>query len=83
MANTQDSLAELLTSKYGVDREKITPDAAMADLGLDSLSLAELLFDIEDTFHIQVKAEGHALRTFGDAVALIDRHIAEQAPATE
>lgn len=80
--NTQETLADLLVTKYGVDRDKLAPEAAMADLGLDSLSLAELMFDIEDAFRIQVKAEGTDLKTLGDAIALIDRARADANDAT-
>lgn len=74
---TQEQLADLLVSKYGVDRATLVPDASMTDIGLDSLSLAELMFDIEDAFGITLKQEGTALRTFADAVALIDAARAE------
>jgi len=69
---TQERLADLLVSKYGVERGALVPEAPMAALGLDSLSLAELMFDIEDAFGITLKQEGTELQTFGDAVRLID-----------
>jgi acyl carrier protein len=72
IVTTQERLADLLVSKYGVERATLVPEASMAALGLDSLSLAELMFDIEDAFGITLKQEGTELRTFGDAVGLID-----------
>jgi acyl carrier protein len=80
---TQDQIVELLVSKYGVDAAKVSPDATMADLGLDSLSVAELAFDIEDRFSIQIPTEEGTFKTFGEAVALVDRFVqAKAASAT-
>lgn len=69
-------IVELLTQKYGVDPAQISPDARMADLGLDSLTMGELLFDIEDTFGIEIALEDAKIETFGEALALVDRLVA-------
>ncbi len=73
---SQEKIVELLTGKYGVDAARISPDAKLVDLGLDSLTLAELIFDIEDAFGIEVSMEEARLETFGEAVALVDRLVA-------
>ena len=73
---SQAQIVELLAQKYGVDANKISPDATLADLGLDSLSVAELVFDIEDLFSIEVKADDAEFKTLGDAIALVDRYLA-------
>lgn len=72
---SQAQIVDLLVAKYGVDASKISADATLADLGLDSLSVAELMFDIEDLFSIQVGTEDAEFKTFGDAVALVDRYL--------
>lgn len=72
---SEAKIVELLVEKYGVDRARITPDAAMAELGLDSLSVAELVFDIEDLFEIQVDAGDAEFRSLGEAIALVDRYL--------
>ena len=68
-------IVELLVEKYGIDRESVSLDATMADLGLDSLSVAELVFDIEDLFDIRLQEDDAEFSTFGDAVALVDRYL--------
>lgn len=72
---SQAQIVELLVEKYGVDASKVSADATLADLGLDSLSVAELVFDIEDLFAIQIETEDAEFKTFGDAVALVDRYL--------
>ena len=50
-------LTEVLTEKYDVARETISPEATMTELGLDSLTVVELLFDVEDEFGIEVTSK--------------------------
>jgi acyl carrier protein len=70
---SEAKIIELLTSKYDVDADLITPDVKLVDLGLNSLTMAELLYDIEDTFGLEIAMSGVDMETFGEAVALVDR----------
>ena len=54
---TLDRLAHLIHDKFDVALDVIDPDAPFASYNLDSLTVAELLFEIEDTFHITVPDE--------------------------
>ena len=77
---SEAQIIELLVEKYGVERDQVSPDAVMLDMGLDSLSVAELVFDIEDLFDIVLLEEDIDFSTFGDAVALVDRHLESKDP---
>ena len=77
---SEAQIIELLVEKYGVERDQVSPDAVMLDMGLDSLSVAELVFDIEDFFDIVLMEEDVDFSTFGDAVALVDRHLESKDP---
>ena len=68
-------LSEILVEKYSVQADAVRPEATLAELGLDSLSLAELLFDLEDEFDIEVPEARAQLRTLGEAAALVDELI--------
>jgi acyl carrier protein len=54
--NTQifDTIAEVLTTQFNVDAIRIRPDATLDSLGLDSLSLMEFVFAVEDRFLVRV-----------------------------
>ena len=65
-------MAEVLSEKYDVDREAISPEATLTELGLDSLTIVELLFDVEDEFGIEVPEERATFQTLADAAALVD-----------
>ena len=65
-------LVEVLSEKYDVARESIRPEATLTELGLDSLTVVELLFDVEDEFGIEVPEERATFETLAEAVALVD-----------
>ena len=71
--NTREALADLLTTKYGVSAAVLIPETAFSELGLDSLTLAELMFDLEDTFQVTLDVEWRSVGTLGDVIALVER----------
>ena len=76
-------LRRILLRDYALDSGVVTPEAALDSLGIDSLGVAELLFNIEDEFKISVPAEPVQLASVGDVASFIDGLIAaQQAPAT-
>jgi len=48
------TIALLLSDKFHVPAENIHPEAALQDLGLDSLSLMEFVFALEDAFGLRI-----------------------------
>lgn len=48
------TVAQLLVDKFHIPTEKIHPEAALVDLGLDSLSLMEFVFALEDAFNLRI-----------------------------
>ncbi len=65
-------LAEVLSEKYDVDPTTISPEATLTELGLDSLTVVELLFDVEDEFEIEIPEERATFETLAEAAALVD-----------
>ena len=65
-------LADVLSKKYDVDPDAISPEATLTELGLDSLTIVELLFDVEDEFGIEVPEERATLETLAEAAALVE-----------
>jgi acyl carrier protein len=70
--NSYPSIVEVLTKKFDLKAEQISPQATMDDLGLDSLSTAELLFEIGDKFNIDIPDDRVNFTTLGEAAALVD-----------
>ena len=66
----------------GVALLRLEPAALLTTLGVDSLSLLELMFKIEDRFHVKIPGDTPTnLVSISDLVAYIDELIASH-PAT-
>lgn len=71
-----DSLSvirEFLQERLGVEAEKITPDALLDDLGVDSFMVLELMFEFEERFGITLARDLKTPRTVGEMAGLMDR----------
>lgn len=70
-----DIIAERLSSK---DKDSITDESnVIADLGADSLDIAEIMMDLEDVFGVKLEEDNDSLKTIGDIVAFIEGKVAE------
>lgn len=65
-------IRQFLQERLGVDPQQVVNDANLADLGVDSLMLAELMFEAEDRLGISIGSDVVAPKTVGDMVSLID-----------
>jgi acyl carrier protein len=71
-------LQDLIQEKYDLSPEKLAADASMRATGLDSLSIAEFVFAVEDHFGIQLPDDDPNIDTLGELAALVDRMRAEK-----
>ena len=73
---TTERLRELLLRDFQIPPERLTPEARLEDLEIDSLRMIEILFSVEETFGISIAADPAEIRarvqTFGDLAAYID-----------
>ena len=67
----------MLAEKFGVPAERLTPQAELASLGIDSLALIEFMFEIEERFAIRLPA---APAPPGTLAAIVD-HLGRAQPA--
>lgn len=72
-------IRQFLHERLGADPARVVPDAVLADLGVDSLMLAELMFEAEDRLGISIGSNVTAPKTVGDMVAVIDGLLAAKA----
>jgi len=50
-----EKLRECIAQTIGIEADKVTPDASLIDdLGADSLDLLDLVFRLEQAFHIRI-----------------------------
>ena len=79
MPTTAETLEAILVEKFSVPRENIRLEAPLSELGLDSLDLIEVLFEVEETFNIRVPQDGPAIRaaTLQELLDTVTRLVAE------
>ena len=72
-AEIESKLTDLLVEELGLDRDKITLEAAFEeDLEVDSLGVVELLMALEDNFDVTIPdEEAETIMTVGQAVDVI------------
>jgi acyl carrier protein len=70
--SSADLIRTFLTDRLGVEPSQVQPASLLADLGVDSLMLAELLFEAEDRLGIEIPSDVPLPSTVGDMQATLD-----------
>lgn len=72
--NTLERVQKVMVEKRLVDANKVSdPSVSLGDLGMDSLALSELLFDLEDEFKIKTGDQLPVVQTLQDIVEYVDK----------
>ena len=71
--DTFDELVDLLSTGFMVDLSAIDLDSELVDFGLDSLTLVDLMFAVEERFDIDLPNETSRFRTVRQLIGLIDQ----------
>ncbi len=71
-------IQRMMVEQFDLKLEDLTPDATLESLGLDSLSVIEFMFNLEDELKIKLPDERIEIKTLQDVTDLVDRIIAEQ-----
>ena len=80
---TLQKIQKIFAKEFSVPEESVKPEASLESLGIDSLGSIEVLFEVEDEFHIrfpQGRVEEMKINTVQDILDIIDRLVAEQQP---
>jgi len=70
---TLEQLTQLLHDKFDIAPSALQPDLPLAEYGLDSLALAELLFTVEEEFDIKFPDRPDNVDTLAELATAIDR----------
>lgn len=70
-------IRDFLKDRLGVEPESVVSGAALAELGVDSLMMLELMFEFEDRFGVKLTPNLKPPRTVGEMVSLMDGLISQ------
>ncbi len=73
-----EEIQDLIQKKYGVEPSALDPHASMREHGIDSLTLVEFLFAVEDHYGISVPEKYSDVDTLADLAAAVDEIRASQ-----
>lgn len=68
-------LQDMLHDRLAIEKSKVTLDAPLADLGIDSLMQIELMFDFEDKYKVKIPDITERPTTIGELLAVIEPYI--------
>ncbi|MGA2640127.1 MAG: acyl carrier protein [Spirochaetia bacterium] len=77
----QEKIVTILAKHTSVKRSAFTPEKDLKlDLGLDSLDVAEIVYEMEETFGISIPDESAArIQKISDTVDFVQEKMAEEA----
>jgi len=76
--STLPTIQRMMVEQFDLKLENLTPDATLESLGLDSLSVIEFMFNLEDELKIKLPDERVEIKTLQDVTNLVDKVVAEQ-----
>jgi acyl carrier protein len=78
MTTTFEKIRAIIVRDFELPPERLQRDTLLEEIELDSLSITELVFSIEDEFHIPAENTVPAFKTLGDIADYVARLIAER-----
>ncbi len=74
-------IQSMLQKQFGLTPEQVHPEQLLSELGIESLSVIEFMFELENEFAIEISEEGEPPRTVADLVTLVGEAVAKKKPA--
>lgn len=80
-------ILDIVAKETGVARDRLAPDAAIADLDIASLDLVQAIFALETRFGVEIpvvsERTGAEFSTVGDLVAHVMHTLAKEVPGAK
>ena len=70
-----ERLQKIVSGRVPVDPARFLPDARLAEIGIDSFALIELVFLAEEEFDIRIPIEGLSVSTVNDVLKIITARV--------
>lgn len=74
----KNKVIDIIADRLSRDKATITEASnVVADLGADSLDIAEIMMDLEDAFGVKLE-DDQDVKTIGDIIKYIEKKVAEK-----
>lgn len=60
MAATDDELIDLIAAEALIDRDLLTRNATLSDVGLDSVGVVSVIFAVEEKYGVEIQEDAFA-----------------------
>jgi len=77
--STLSELQAMIQDKYDIDASTIDPNESLREKGLDSLTIVEFVFDVEDHYKISLPDQNDSIETLAGLAEAVDKAVAEKA----
>ena len=81
MPSAADDIVEMITARTSHPGETLDLSESLDNLGLDSMEVVSLIFDIEEKFNIQIPINANMdieSKTLADLIQAVDRLMADK-----
>ena len=68
-----EEIREVICEQLGIEKEEVTLETTVDELGADSLDLFQIVIELEEKYEIQIE-EVENLKTINDAVEYVKSH---------
>ncbi len=81
MVDLEERVLDIIVNRTRIDRSKLSSDALLQTLGIESLDIVEIVFDIEEAFNISIPFNsndrsgaltGTGFQTVGDVLKAVN-----------
>lgn len=79
MTVTEPELLDLIAQEAIIDREKLSREATLGDLGISSLDVITMLFELEERYGVVIEeADMPKMETLGEMIDFLMKRINEE-----
>jgi nodulation protein F len=76
-----DTTIRIIADKANIEPEALKPESVLTDLDIQSLDMAEIIFDLEDEFDVEIEMNTanawEHLKTVGDVANAVSELVAK------
>lgn len=68
-----DLIRNYLREKTNIDPKLVEPEARLADLGIDSFALLELIFEFEEQWNVSITTDTNTPETVQNLIDIVEK----------